>query len=342
MDKVVFFHKAAIRLMVSIVKLLPMVLVSMWLGGVAYASDGHSNAAEVSSISTAPEVVFGSGITDTLVTSWVISLAIILLVRWLVGPRPGLIPGAGQAMIETILDGLQSIMEPIVGKKAFRQVFPLLFGYFVFILLQNWSGLFPGIGSILHKVGDSYLGILRPINSDLNATLAMALISLMAWMYLCIKHVGINGLYGHIFGNKAEKEGIPGFMYAFLFVIFFGVGLIECISVLFRGVSLSFRLYGNVFGGDNLLHNMYTFSEFLTNDGFVKTELFATISKAFGSVANVISFLIKYLAYLLPLPFYFLEILVGLIQAFVFTLLVAVYIGLIVNHEDEPHSIDLV
>ncbi|MDR1457954.1 MAG: F0F1 ATP synthase subunit A [Puniceicoccales bacterium] len=326
--------------MKRVAKLSLMVFGGMAMNSIAVAADGQA-AAEGSSLSASPEVVFGQGITDTLVTSWIISLAIILLMRWLVGAKPTMIPRPGQAVTETVLGGLQSIMEPIVGAKAFGHIFPLLFGYFIFILLQNWSGLLPGIGSILHRVGDSYLGILRPVNSDLNATLAMALISLVAWMYLSIKHVGISGLYGHIFGNKAEKNGIPGFMYGFLFVIFFGVGLIECISIIFRGVSLSFRLYGNVFGGDNLLHNMYTFSEFLTNGGFVKTELFRTASNVLGGGANLIAFVVKYLGYLLPLPFYFLEILVGLIQAFVFTLLVAVYVGLIVKHDDEQHHINL-
>jgi F0F1-type ATP synthase membrane subunit a len=86
---------------------------------------------------------------------------------------------------------------------------------------------------------------------------------------------------------------------------------------------------------------MYTFSEFLANDGFLKTELFANASKALGYGANIIAWIVKYLAYLLPLPFYFLEVLVGLIQSFVFTLLVSVYVGLTVNHDEESHCDNL-
>jgi len=87
-------------------------------------------------------------------------------------------------------------------------------------------------------------------------------------------------------------------------LIFILVGFIEVISILFRPVSLSFRLFGNVFGGENLLSNMHGL-----------------------------------MAYFLPVPFYLLEVLIGLIQAFVFTLLVAVYIGLICNHEGgEAHG----
>ena len=82
--------------------------------------------------------------------------------------------------------------------------------------------------------------------------------------------------------------------------MFFGVGIIEVISILFRLVSLTFRLFGNIFGGENLLTSMHGI-----------------------------------FAYILPVPFYFLEMLIALIQALVFTLLVAVYIGLICNHGDE-------
>jgi F-type H+-transporting ATPase subunit a len=88
-----------------------------------------------------------------------------------------------------------------------------------------------------------------------------------------------------------------------MFVLFFGVGLIEVISILFRPVSLSFRLFGNIFGGENLLHAMFGIQKWL-----------------------------------LPAPFYILELLIGLIQAMVFTLLVAVYIGLICNHGDDHGS----
>jgi F-type H+-transporting ATPase subunit a len=103
-----------------------------------------------------------------------------------------------------------------------------------------------------------------------------------------------------IFGNKADKKETPAIIYYPLFVIFFAAGLIELISIGFRPVSLSFRLFGNIFGGENLMHSM---------SGIQKWGL--------------------------PAPFYFLELLIGFVQAFVFTLLVSVYIGLICNHGDE-------
>jgi F-type H+-transporting ATPase subunit a len=110
-------------------------------------------------------------------------------------------------------------------------------------------------------------------------------------------------VFKDIFGNKADKTEIPAYIYYPLFVVFFAVGVIEVISILFRPVSLSFRLFGNVFGGENLLHAM---------SGIQKWGL--------------------------PIPFYFLELLIGFVQALVFTLLVSVYIGLICNHGDEDHG----
>jgi F-type H+-transporting ATPase subunit a len=102
-----------------------------------------------------------------------------------------------------------------------------------------------------------------------------------------------------------------------LFLVFLFVGLIECISILCRIISLSFRLFGNAFGGENLLHNMYGFADVLRKIPIG-----------------------KFLSYFVPLPFYFLEFLVAIIQSFVFTLLVSVYIGLVCNHGDHGHAVE--
>jgi F-type H+-transporting ATPase subunit a len=274
-------------------------------------------------------------LTNSLLTSILISFFIVFVVRFITRKGIDLIPKPGQACIEGLLEGVGGILESIVGHHLFPKVFPLLAGYFIFILIQNLSGLFPGIGSIGFQQHGHMLGVLRPMNADLNATLALAVVATVAWVYYCIKSVGISGLYAHIFGNKADKNEISRAVYALLFVIFFGVGLIECLSIIFRIVSLSFRLYGNVFGGENLLHNMYEMSEFLTSGGLVQTDFYAMIASFSSALAASINWVTSKLGYFLPLPFYFLEFLVSLVQAFVFTLLVAVYIGLICNHDEE-------
>jgi F-type H+-transporting ATPase subunit a len=266
-------------------------------------------------------------ITNSMIMGWVISLVLVLLVRFAVRKR-ALVPGRAQGALEVVVEGVSGLVEPIVGKKMLRPTLPLLIAFFCFILFHNWSGLLPGVGTfgklkeetvevqkpVLDEHGnivhheqvveskEKLLYYMRPANADLNMTLALALVSFVAWCYYCIRYAGFKVIFYDLFGNKSDKKETPAPVYMLLFVIFFGVGLIEIISILFRPVSLSFRLFGNVFGGENLLHAM--------------THL--------GGIGV-----------LLPIPFYFLEVLIGLIQALVFTILVAVYIGLICNHGDE-------
>jgi F-type H+-transporting ATPase subunit a len=192
------------------------------------------------------------------------------------------------------------------------KTFPLLCGFFVFILLMNWSGLLPGVGTIKYSHDGHWLEAIRPANSDLNTTLGLAVISFVAWTYFVLRYAGFKVLIFDLFGNKASKKEVGMFMWVMLVPIFFAVGGIEIVSILFRPLSLSFRLFGNVFGGENLIHAL----------GDPKTlGVFAT--------------------YILPAMAGMLEVLVGVIQAFVFTLLSAVYIGLICNHEgghDDEHA----
>ncbi|MDG2170712.1 MAG: F0F1 ATP synthase subunit A [Opitutales bacterium] len=248
--------------------------------------------------------VFGMPITNSMVTSWVLSAFIILLIRFLV-KKPKLVPTGGQLVVENLVEGVKGIIEPIVGKHLVKPTFPLLVGFFTFILLHNWSGLLPGVGTIGfvddHGHFQSYI---RPANADLNMTLALALVHFVAWIYFVMKFAGPKLLIFDLFGNKADKKETPTILFYFLTVVFVFVGFIEVLSIIFRNVSLPFRLFGNVFGGENLLHSMTGLA-----------------------------------GWIVPVPFYFLELLVGLVQALVFTILVSVYIGLICNHDDsEEHA----
>jgi F-type H+-transporting ATPase subunit a len=230
-----------------------------------------------------------------MVTSWVVALVLIVIVRLAIG-KPKLVPGRGQAIVENLVQGVLDLTSPIVGSKVVKQTFPLLVAFFTYILIQNWSGLFPGVGTVYYK-GHEFV---RPGNADLNGTLALAFVSFIAWFYFILRYAGASFVLRDLFGNKAEKSEVPAFIYYPLFLIFFAVGLIEVISIFVRPISLSLRLFGNVFGGENLLHAMSA----ITRWG-------------------------------LPVPFYFLELLIGFVQALVFTLLVSVYIGLICNHGDD-------
>lgn len=245
--------------------------------------------------------LFGLPITNSMVTGWFISLLLILAIRIAVR-KPKLIPSAGQAIVEDVVVGIRDIMEPIVGKKMIGVTFPLLITLFFFILIHNWSGMLPGVGAFgFYDASGTLKYWMRPGNADLNMTLGLALVtSVFAWGYFVFRYAGLKTLIYDLFGNKADPAEMPKLIYIGLFPIFFAVGLIEVVSILFRPVSLSFRLFGNVLGGENLLTSM--------------TSIFA---------------------YVIPVPFYFLELLIGLVQALVFTLLTAVYIGLICNHGDE-------
>lgn len=255
-------------------------------------------------VSPKPYVLFSVGgfpITNGMLYTWIISLCIIGFVYALVG-KPRLIPSKGQAIVENLVQGIYQLMLPITGKKVIKTAFPLLIGFFIYILIQNWSSLIPGVGTIGYYEHDHFKYFFRPSNADLNATLALAMVSFVAWFFFVLKYEGIKGTILHIFGNKADRNEVSFGIYTFLFFIFLGVGFIECISILFRLISLSFRLYGNVFGGENLINNIMA--------------------------------LAPWTKYLVPIPFYFLEILIGAVQALVFTLLVAVYIGSICNNEE--------
>lgn len=241
--------------------------------------------------------IAGFPISNSILTTWIIAALIIIAVRFAVG-TPKLIPGKGQAVVEGMAQGLRDALEPIVGKQMIGKTFPLLCGFFVFILLMNWSGLLPGVGTIKYSHDGHWLEAIRPANSDLNTTLALSIISFLAWTYFVLRYAGLKVLIFDLFGNKADRKEIGWGMWIMLSFIFVGVGGIEVVSIAFRLISLSFRLYGNVFGGENLIHSL-------------------------GGIAP----------YVVPAIAGLLEVLVGLIQAFVFTLLSAVYIGLICNHE---------
>ena len=197
------------------------------------------------------------------------------------------------------------------------RVFSLLATLFIFIIVSNWFALLPGVGSIGwgHESPQGFevtTPILRPTTADLNMTLAMATVFMVFWLYWSISEVGLKNFLVHIFGSKG---GLTGIMAVLLVPIFLFVGVIEVVSIAFRPVSLSLRLFGNVFAGENLLTTMIT------------------LGKNLG--------LPEWLAYpmsvVIPIPFYGLELLIGLLQAAVFMLLCAVYIQLSTSHDEEEH-----
>lgn len=279
----------------------PLFLLSLFAPAFALAS-----AEGVNPKATDLFEIGGIPVSNSILTTWILAVLIIIAVRVLVG-TPKIIPNKGQALVENVASGLRDALEPIVGKKMIGKTFPVLCGFFVFILLMNWSGLLPGVGTIKYMTAEhGWQDAIRPANSDLNTTLALSILSFLAWTYFVLRYAGIKALVFDLFGNKADKRELSMLMWLMLGFIFLGVGVIEVLSIASRLISLPFRLYGNVFGGENLIHTL-------------------------GGIAP----------YVVPAIAGMLEVLVGLIQAFVFTLLSAVYIGLICNHDaghDDEHA----
>lgn len=252
---------------------------------------------------------------------FVAAIVVVVVVAWARSAtrKMQLVPGMRQNLFEALVEGLYDTFEGIVGHHMAKKVFPLLASMFIFILIANWFALLPGVGSIGWGPSTGFLTVkeidvplLRPATADLNMTLGIAAVFMVLWLYWTIQELGFKGFLDHTFGVKG---GLKGIMALCLFPIFLFVGVIEVVSIAFRPVSLSLRLFGNVFAGENLLVTMIT------------------LGKQLG-LPDIVSAL---MSIVVPIPFYFLEVLIGLLQATVFTLLCAVYIQLSTSHEEEGH-----
>ncbi len=275
-------------------------------------------------VSTSAVSLFGEqgSLTHFITNSVVVALLVLGVLLWVAGKATTgmtLVPHKWQNLFEALIEFLYSKVEDIVGPKVAPKAFPLLATLFIFILVSNYFGLLPGVGTIGWGHGGSAANLahidkplLRPATADLNMTLGMALCFMVIWLGLTLKEVGVVGFIKHTFGAKGGLKGLMGVIVA---IVFFMVGWIELVSIAFRPVTLSLRLFGNIFAGETLLHTMMTLGE----------------KFGFGGALN---FVVSVLA---PLPFYFMELLVGLLQAMVFTLLCAVYIQLSTTH-DEHHD----
>ncbi len=247
---------------------------------------------------------FGFPITNSMAVSWVVAVGLILFAQvatWHMKP----VPEGGQNFWEWLVEGLYTFLEGIIGSHLVQRTFWFFATVFIFILAANWEGLIPGVGTIGwgHRGSHGFRidqPLFRGANADVNLTLAMALVFFACWLVWALREDGLVGFLKELFAPKGETDGL---MKVVMVVVFFASGCLEIVSILFRPVSLSFRLYGNVFAGENMLDAMTT--------------------------------LVPHLGWLLPIPFYFLELLVGLVQALVFMLLTAVFTLLICQREAE-------
>src|SRR5437016_2445977 len=198
--------------------------------------------------------LFGLPITNSMVVTWVVALGLIVLTR-LAMRKMKEVPDGLQNFWEWLVEGLYDFLESILGAELVKKTFWFFLTIFIFILFTNWFGLIPGVGTIGWGTQTAHgfevtQPLLRAGNADLNMTFAMAAIFMVLWLIWALRSNGIWGFVMHLFGPKGESTGLIKYM---MIVVFFAVGFLEVISIAFRPVSLSFRLYGNIYAGEKLL-----------------------------------------------------------------------------------------
>ncbi len=241
-------------------------------------------------ISLVAEKVFSIGpfpVTNALLLSFVV-LVVAAVIAVTLKTKLAMVPGMLQNIAEVALEGALGLMDSVLGsRRQSEKYLPLVFTIFIFILISNWFGLVPGVGSVTIGHGADAVPLLRSPASDINFTLALALIAVTMVNVFAVSIVGLR-----------ERASV---FFNFGSPIKLFVGLLELISEFARIISFTFRLFGNVFAGEVLL--------------------------------AIMALLVPYLV---PLPFMFLEVFVGFIQAFIFGMLTLIFVALAITpHEGE-------
>ena len=263
-------------------------------------------------ISLAAEPIFhiyGFPITNTLLVAWGVILFLILIVC-LMYRKLQEVPRGLQNIVEVVIEGALNFIESVIGnRKQAKKFFPIVFTIFIFVLLSNWIEIIPGLGTIgifeEHEGKKILIPFIRSSSADLNVTLAIAIVSVLSTQIFGIVAIGflkyINKFlpFRGLFSIKFGFLPVPSF---FGFINFFA-GCLELIAEVAKLVSFSFRLFGNIFAGEVLL--------------------------------TVVSFLVPYI---IPLPFLFLEIFVGFVQALVFSMLTLVFLKMAATEHEGAHS----
>lgn len=247
-------------------------------------------------------------VTNSLLNTWIVVFLVILAGLFLKN-RIKLIPGKFQNLVEVVADLFLRTFDSVTNsrEKSFK-LFPFVFTFFILILLSNWMGLLPGVGTIGKVVAENgeniFVPFMRGGMADINSTLALSLLAVIASHILGLFSVGA---WAHLnkFINIRAILAIPKKIKEDKSILIVNpikvlVGFLEIVSEFAKVASLSFRLFGNIFAGEVLLA--------------VMAGIFA-----FG----------------LPLPFMLLEVIVGLIQAVIFSLLVLTYLSMM--SADEEH-----
>lgn len=239
-------------------------------------------------VSFRPESIFHIGqvnFTNTLLDTLVVDV-ILIGCALVISRKLSIVPNFFQSVVELSVETFYNLTESVAQTRA-TKIFPYVMTFFLLILVSNWTGLIPGVGAIGFFEEKKLIPILRSATSDLNTTLGLALVSAVATHMLSIKVIGIKEYLSRYFSINPIN----------LFI-----GILEIISEITKIISLSFRLFGNIFAGEVVL---------------------LTTSSIF--------------AFLFPIPFLFLEIIVGFVQALVFAMLTMTFMAILTmpHHEIE-------
>lgn len=190
---------------------------------------------------------FGSfEVRNTLVMAWLVMVVLFVfaLLTWRTRYRD--VPGRFQCFMELLVEGFFGFFDSVVqDKKQTRRFFPLVATIFIFLVVSNWMGILPGVGSItipgLHEGRIVDFPVFRSMNADVNMTLAVALISVIATQFFGMAAIGIAPYAGKFF-IAPWRDPIGSF-----------VGILELIAECAKIISFTFRLFGNIFAGEVLL-----------------------------------------------------------------------------------------
>jgi len=257
------------------------------------------------------EQVFHVGnfpITNSIINSWIVVIIFVVALVWSLRGKIKQVPRGLQNALEMVFEAFFDIFDSVTGsRKKTLHFAPFVLSFFFFVLINNWMGLLPGVGSIGQIVSEGghklFIPYFRGATADLNTTLALASLAVVVSHIMGVVAIGwwkyLNKFINFKILLEIPKKIIKDPTILLINPIKFFVGLIEIVGELAKVASLSFRLFGNIFAGEVLLASM--------------SAIFA-----FG----------------LPLPFMFLEVIVGFIQALIFSILVLIYLSIATTAEE--------
>jgi len=246
-------------------------------------------------------------VTNALINSWA-TVIILVILFVLIGKKIKSVPKGLQNIFEILMEEALKLADSVTGnRKKTEKFLPIALTLFLFILINNWLGLLPGVGTIGFVEGEGarkvFVPLFRGATADLNLTLALSLFAVAASHIMGVVMIGIGNHLNKFLNVKAFLE-IPKKIKKDISVILVNpikafVGLIEIIGEIAKVASLSFRLFGNIFAGEVLMASMMAI-----------------------------------FAFVLPLPFIFMEIVVGIIQALIFAMLTLVFMTIATTSEE--------